>query len=52
MRVNVAADAPPVICDHDQIVQVLVNLIDNARDAITPLGAITIAAGEMTAADW
>lgn len=45
VRTVIVPDAPAVICDRDQIVQVLVNLIDNARDAITPPGTITLWAG-------
>ena len=34
LQVHVASDAPQVICDYDKVVQALVNLIDNARDAL------------------
>ena len=36
------ADLPDIIADHDQIRQVLLNLINNAGDAISGSGTITI----------
>ncbi|MBW2443241.1 MAG: ATP-binding protein [Deltaproteobacteria bacterium] len=36
------ADLPDIIADHDQIRQVLLNLINNAGDAISGAGTITI----------
>jgi signal transduction histidine kinase len=44
VRVHIAPDAPEIICDPDQIAQVLANLLTNARDAITPPGLIELAA--------
>lgn len=41
-----AADLPPVLWDQNQISQVLVNLLTNARDALAPAG------GEITIRSW
>ena len=41
-----APDLPPVLWDQNQISQVLVNLLTNARDALTPAG------GEITIRSW
>lgn len=41
-----ALDLPPVLWDQNQISQVLVNLLTNARDALTPAG------GEITIRSW
>jgi len=41
---DVPADLPPVICDRNQIAQVLFNLINNARDAMPDGGVITLRA--------
>jgi signal transduction histidine kinase len=38
-----AADLPLLTCDHNQITQVLINLLTNARDAMPDGGEITIA---------
>ncbi len=35
---DLAADLPPVTCDPNQIIQVLINLMTNARDAMLPDG--------------
>jgi signal transduction histidine kinase len=42
LKTNVAPDTPAIICDQDKIAQVLVNLIDNALDAMTSPGTITL----------
>jgi len=42
LNLNFAADLPEIPLDHDQILQVFLNLINNARDAISGPGAITI----------
>ncbi|MEK7326608.1 MAG: HAMP domain-containing sensor histidine kinase, partial [Chloroflexota bacterium] len=42
LKTNVAPDAPAIICDQDKIAQVLVNLMDNALDAMTSPGTITL----------
>jgi PAS domain S-box-containing protein len=39
---NLAPDLPPLWCDHNQMIQVLINLITNARDALPHGGDITI----------
>ncbi len=42
LKINIAPDAPAIICDQDKIAQVLVNLIDNALDATLSPGTITL----------
>jgi len=39
---NLTADLPPLRCDRNQITQVLINLLTNARDAMPEGGEITI----------
>ncbi len=41
---DVPADLPPVVCDRNQIAQVLINLINNAHDALPDGGTITVRA--------
>jgi signal transduction histidine kinase/CheY-like chemotaxis protein len=43
-RIDAPADLPPVALDHDLLRQVLVNLIDNAREAIPGEGTVTVTA--------
>lgn len=38
-------DLPPLVCDRNQITQVLINLLTNARDAMPETGKITIHTG-------
>ncbi len=42
LKLNYAADLPEIPLDHDQIRQVFLNLINNAHDAISGPGAISI----------
>lgn len=43
LRVEARPDAPlPVLCDYDKISQVLINLIQNAVDAMTEPGELTL----------
>ena len=42
LNLNFAADLPEIPLDHDQILQVFLNLINNAHDAISGPGTITI----------
>jgi two-component system cell cycle sensor histidine kinase/response regulator CckA len=44
VRVEPTTDLPPMMCDRTQILQVLVNLITNARDAMPDGGTVTITA--------
>jgi two-component system cell cycle sensor histidine kinase/response regulator CckA len=39
---ELASELPPFICDHNQIVQVIINLLINARDAMPKGGSITL----------
>jgi signal transduction histidine kinase len=39
VQMAVAPDAPDIICDHDKVVQVLVNLLTNANDALAEIAA-------------
>lgn len=39
---ELASDLPPFTCDRNQITQVLINLLNNARDAMPEGGKITI----------
>jgi signal transduction histidine kinase len=39
---NLAQDLPPFVCDRNKIIQVLINLLTNARDAMPRGGTITI----------
>ncbi len=43
---NYANDLPKITTDANQIKQVLLNLLNNAKDAITPPGTITITTGK------
>lgn len=47
VRVEVAADVPPLFADPDRLEAVLVNLATNARDAMSGLGEIVLAAARM-----
>jgi signal transduction histidine kinase len=40
LEMDLAPGLPPVICDPNQIIQVLVNLLLNARDALLPAGGV------------
>lgn len=42
---DLAPDLPFLLCDRNQITQILINLLTNARDAITELGEIVIRTG-------
>jgi signal transduction histidine kinase len=42
LETDFAPDLPPVICDRNQIAQVIINLLNNARDAMPNGGAITV----------
>ncbi|MEA2007677.1 MAG: ATP-binding protein [Chloroflexota bacterium] len=39
---EIEENMPPLLCDHDQIMQSLINLLTNARDAMPEGGQITI----------
>jgi two-component system NtrC family sensor kinase len=39
---DLQADLPPLECDHNQILQALINLLTNARDAMPGGGQITV----------
>jgi signal transduction histidine kinase len=39
---DLAPQLPPLACDRNQITQVLINLLTNARDAMPEGGAITM----------
>ena len=48
LTVDVNPETPTIVCDHDQITQVLMNLIDNALDAVndsSSLGMVAVTAG-------
>ncbi|MBL8058288.1 MAG: PAS domain S-box protein [Anaerolineales bacterium] len=47
---DLAADLPPLLCDRNQIVQVLINLMTNARDAMAEGGEIKISTSHEPAA--
>jgi signal transduction histidine kinase len=49
LSVDVQPDAPTIICDRDQIIQVLVNVLRNASDALTSPGRIQLTAGRSPA---
>jgi signal transduction histidine kinase/ActR/RegA family two-component response regulator len=53
LRFEVAADLPPILADPDMFQQIIVNLVVNARDAMSSGGQLTIRAGQaaFTAAD-
>lgn len=42
VETDLADDVPPVLCERNQIAQVLINLMTNARDAMPDGGSITI----------
>lgn len=42
IQTELAADLPPLTCDRNQITQVLINLLTNARDAMPDGGTITL----------
>jgi PAS domain S-box-containing protein len=39
---ELASDLPPLVCDHEKISQILINLLTNARDAMPQGGEIVI----------
>lgn len=45
IETDLAEDLPQLICDRNQIIQVLINLLGNARDALRKGGKITIQTG-------
>ena len=42
IQTNFAEDLPPLTCDRNQITQVLINLLTNARDAMPDGGSISL----------
>jgi signal transduction histidine kinase/CheY-like chemotaxis protein len=50
LRVDIDTDLEPVAIDPGQLEQVLVNLVDNARDAMPSGGTVTIAASSFPVA--
>jgi signal transduction histidine kinase len=40
ISVNAPGEAPSIVCDHDRIVQLLVNVLMNARDAMKETGGL------------
>lgn len=46
IEVDLAEEIPSLVCDHHRMIQVIVNLLTNARDAIPPEG------GTITVRSW
>jgi two-component system, NtrC family, nitrogen regulation sensor histidine kinase NtrY len=42
LQLALAPDLPPALADRDQLTQVLINLVENARDAVAGAGTITV----------
>ena len=40
------ADLPPVLCDPNRLTEVFVNLMNNAIDAMQPVGTLTVGTGQ------